>query len=150
MKKKIKLSLKYQILIKGTSLFAEVELNGKISESMKSRSLGKKDAKNPPNTLQPLNNNNIQVLIANGPFDQNIIPYEISIKLNQQSPTSVPDDLFGGPSFTEFSSNREWTILPEFKFLQYPNKFKSTKSNVGFRRPFWWSYIFSSICPWTI
>ena len=95
---KIKLSLKYQILIKGTSLFAEVELNGKISESMKSRSLGKKDAKNPPNTLQPLNNNNMLVLIANGPFDQNLNPYEIPINLNQQSPTSVPDDPFGGPT----------------------------------------------------
>ena len=93
---KIKLSLKYQILIKGTSLFAEVELNGKISESMKSQSLGKKDAKNPPNTLQPLNNNNIPVLIAYEPFDQNLNPYLIPITLNQQSPKSVPLDPFGG------------------------------------------------------
>ena len=103
---KIKLSLKYQILIKGTSLFAEVELNGKISESMKSRSLGKKDAKNPPNTLQPLNNNNIPVLIAYEPFDQNLNPYEIPINLNQQSPTSVSDNPFGAPKFKNLFVNR--------------------------------------------
>ena len=123
---KIKLSLKYQILIKGTSLFAEVELNGKISESMKSRSLGKKDAKNPPNTLQPLNNNNIPVLIANGPFDQNLNPYEISINLNQQSPTSVPNDPFGGHTISDpFEiSNLNDTPITENSFNPPPDSSK--------------------------
>ena len=50
------------------------------------------------NREQPLNNNNIPVLIAYEPFDQNLNPYEIPINLNQQSPTSVPDDPFGGPT----------------------------------------------------
>ena len=42
---KIKLALKYQILIEGTSLFAEVELDNKISEEMKLQILGDKKQK---------------------------------------------------------------------------------------------------------
>ena len=47
---KIKLALKYQILIKGTSLFAQVELNGKIVENMKLHILGENEeiARRPP------------------------------------------------------------------------------------------------------
>ena len=40
------LSLKYQILSKNTSLFAEIELSDKISDEMKSQIIGKKDDKN--------------------------------------------------------------------------------------------------------
>ena len=40
------LSLKYQILSKNTSLFAEIELSDKISNEMKSQIIGKKDDKN--------------------------------------------------------------------------------------------------------
>ena len=39
---KIKLALKYQILIDDTSLFAEIELSEKISEEMKSKIIGNK------------------------------------------------------------------------------------------------------------
>ena len=40
---KIKLALKYQIFIEGTSLFAEIELNEKISSEMQLNILGEKD-----------------------------------------------------------------------------------------------------------
>ena len=40
---KIKLALKYQIFIEGTSLFAEIELDEKISSEMKQLILGEKD-----------------------------------------------------------------------------------------------------------
>ena len=42
-KEKIKLSLKYQILTKYTSLFAEVELSDKITEEMKTKIIGDKN-----------------------------------------------------------------------------------------------------------
>ena len=40
---KVKLSLKYQILTKNTSLFAEVELSEKITEEMKLKIIGDKE-----------------------------------------------------------------------------------------------------------
>ena len=40
---KIKLALKYQIFIEGTSLFAEIELNEKISSEMQQKILGEND-----------------------------------------------------------------------------------------------------------
>jgi hypothetical protein len=40
---KIQLALKYQLLINGTSLFAEVELEEKITEEMKSKIIGNKE-----------------------------------------------------------------------------------------------------------
>ena len=40
---KIKLAIKYQIFIEGTSLFAEIELDEKISSEMKLKILGEKD-----------------------------------------------------------------------------------------------------------
>ena len=50
---KLKLALKYQILIKETSLFAEVELSQKISEEMKTKIIGDKEN----NTIKKLRKN---------------------------------------------------------------------------------------------
>ena len=46
-KEKIKLSLKYQIFSKNTSLFAEIELSDKITEEMKKEIMGKNESSHP-------------------------------------------------------------------------------------------------------
>ena len=65
---KIKLALKYQLFIEGTSLFAEIELDEKISSEMKLKILGDKDT----NLILENKENNFEQKIDD--FDYNIGP----------------------------------------------------------------------------
>jgi hypothetical protein len=58
--KKIELALKYQLFTKETSLFAEVELTNKISEQMKLKILGTKEA----NAINNINEKDLDVKLG--------------------------------------------------------------------------------------
>ena len=56
---KIQLALKYQLLINGTSLFAEVELEEKITEEMKSKIMGNKEINIIKKQMDIIENDNV-------------------------------------------------------------------------------------------
>ena len=107
---KIKLALKYQIFIEGTSLFAEVELDEKITEKMKLEILGDKkqnESSNTSNSLFPVPIHTDDVIVTPPPYNDPVCPLYNIQQIYDPIRSSIDDPFEHNAEYNNYLNNMD-------------------------------------------